>query len=559
MVFFNFFSRSPKNCNIKPVVLVVLDGWGTAPPSQGNAIYLAKTPFINSLPSNYPCGQLIACGESVGLPANEVGNSEVGHLTIGAGRAILQSLKRIDLAIENGTFFSNNAFFKVANHVRNHNSKLHIMGMASSGRVHSSINHLYALLEFCKRQDISHVYLHLFTDGRDAPPKEASRIINEVEARLKILNLGRICTVSGRYYAMDRDARWDRTKKVYEAVVLGIGNEEQSTSEAIQKAYAKGITDEFIEPTVIIHKGQRVTVDDNDGVIFFNYRIDRPRQLTIAFVLPDFEFLKSFEWGYELDQGTTEQPKSSGPTFKREKWPKNLFFLTMTEYQKNLPVSAIAFGTEAVANTLCEVISQSGLKQIHIAESEKERMLTYYLDGLREERFQGEELRIVASPKVATYDKKPEMSVERMVEESQKYLKKCRYHFMALNFANPDMVAHSGNLPATIRAVEVVDKVLHKLVDEALKYDATIFITADHGNAEELLTYPQSTYYYTSKKGSMNTDHSNNPVPVFIISNHLSGKPMSLPRGALSDVAPTILTLLNLPIPAVMTGINLLK
>jgi len=558
-MFFDFLKFRTKKCTIKPVILLILDGWGIAPPSNGNAIYLARPLFMDSLASLYPHTQLIASGESVGLPANEVGSSEVGHLTIGAGRVILQSLKRIDNSIEDGTFFENHAFIQAVGHVRKFRSKLHLMGLVSSGKVHSSNDHLLALLEFCKREDLTDVCLHLFTDGRDAPPKDGLQIIREIETRLKMLNVARITTISGRYYAMDRDARWERTKKVYDACVLGRGEKASSAIDAIEQAYARGKTDEFIDPTIIEGPLGVSTIDDNDAIIFFNFRIDRPRQLTMAFVMPDFEHLKSFEWGYELDQGTTKKELKSGPTFKREKWPQNLFFVTMTQYQKNLPVSAIAFESKEIEDTLCEVISRANLKQLHLAESEKERMVTYYLDGLREKRFEGEDLRIIASPKVPTYDQKPEMSVEKVVEAFKGALRECKYHFFAINLANPDMVAHSSNLNATIKAIKATDRAVEVIVEESLKQEATIIISADHGNAEELITYPQQSFFYTTQKGTENTDHSNNPVPFYIIRQDLRGNPKTLEKGALSDIAPTILTLMNLPIPSVMTGINLLK
>jgi 2,3-bisphosphoglycerate-independent phosphoglycerate mutase len=546
---------------IKPVVLLVLDGWGIAPPSEGNAITTAKTPNMDKFQSTFPHAELIAAGEPVGLPANEEGNSEVGHLIIGAGRVILQSLKRINFSIEEGTFYDNKAFMQVAANVKKYKSKLHLMGLVSTGNVHSSIDHLHALLEFCRKRGItSNLYLHLFTDGRDAPPNEGIKVIKGVEDKIRNLRMGKVATVSGRYYAMDRDRRWQRTQKAYEAIVMGKGNTANSSLDAVQKAYDKNQTDEFIEPTVIIENNSPVaTVDDNDAVIFFNFRVDRPKQLTMAFVLPDFENLKSYKFGYDPDHATKEGVVISGPTFKREKKPQNVFFVTMTEYEKNLPVSAIAFPPEKAGISLPSTISENGLKQLHLTESEKERMVTIYFDGLREARFPGEDVLIVPSPKVPTYDKKPEMSVYEIVRELKKALYQNKHHFYILNFANPDMVAHSGSIKATIKAIEHVDKAIGMVADAVLAVDGTLVITADHGNAEELLTYPTASFFFTTSKGDVNTDHSGNPVPLIVVGNKYKSKPTNLGRGTLSDIAPTILHLMQLPVPEQMKGRNLFK
>ncbi|MBN1181724.1 MAG: 2,3-bisphosphoglycerate-independent phosphoglycerate mutase, partial [Bacteroidales bacterium] len=401
-----------KNYKIKPVILIVMDGFGLAPPSQGNAISLAKKPNYDSYWNNYPHGELLASGESVGLPANEVGNTEVGHLTMGAGRIILQDLKRINLAIEKGYVYDNSALIKASSHVKGNNSKLHIMGLVSSGSVHSSLDHLYAILQFCKKEEINDVCLHLFTDGRDAPPNESIEIVENLCKYLENNKFAKISTIAGRYYAMDRDRRWTRTEKAYKAMVLGVGVQAKSAIDAIKTAYAKGQTDEFIEPTVIVEPGKKpLVVEDNDAAIFFNFRVDRPRQLTMAFVLPDFEGLKTFKFDSYQGAVKREDEVKISSTFDRQKVPKNLFLVTMTEYQKNLPVSAIAFGPEQVKNPLGKMISDAGLRQLHMAESEKERFVKYYFNGMQEEPFEGEDDVIIASPKVATYDKKPEMSL----------------------------------------------------------------------------------------------------------------------------------------------------
>ena len=541
-------------------MLVIIDGFGIAPPSEGNAISVAKTPNYDKLLTDYPNSELIASGESVGLPANEEGNTEVGHLTLGAGRVILQYLKRISVAIEKGTFFNNKALLQMASHIKTNGSNLHILGLIGSGHVHSSIDHLYGLLDFCKKEAIENVYLHLFTDGRDSPPKEGKQIIEQLESHLKTIKIGHIASISGRYYAMDRDRRWDRTERAYRAIVLGQGVAAESAVAAVEGAYLKGQTDEFIEPTIIGSATRpAVTVNDNDAVVFFNFRIDRPRQLTMAFVLPDFENLKSYDFGYEPEVRKDMGEVKFQSTFVRQKIARNIFFVTMTEYQEGLPVSNVAFGPEVVEMPLTQVISESGYKQLHIAESEKERFVKYYFNGLREEPVQGEDDIIVPSPKVATYDRKPEMSLPKLVSKLKKQLDKDIYHFVVVNFANPDMVAHSGNLKATIKAVEHVDKHLKKLVDTVLRKDGTVLITADHGNAEELLTFPSSGYFFTTSKGTINTDHSNNPVPFVVVNNKLKNSMLNMSKGALSDVAPTILGLFGIQKPTQITGDNLLE
>jgi 2,3-bisphosphoglycerate-independent phosphoglycerate mutase len=545
---------------IKPMVLLSLDGYGVAPPSDGNAISRAKTPIMDEIYTTFPHGELIASGEPVGLPANEEGNSEVGHLTMGVGTAILQSLKRISAAIEDGSFNENQAFLNVKDHVLKYHSKLHIMGIVSVGSVHSSLDHFYALIDFCRKVEIKNVRFHLFTDGRDAAPNVGKSVIEDIEKKI-INDPGfKIASVSGRYYAMDRDRRWERTKQAYEAIVAGAGKTAVSAYEAINNSYQAGKTDEFVDPTVILDKGVPVgTVEDNDAVIFFNFRVDRPRQLTMAFVLPNFEKLVKYHLDPEPDHGRKDKEIVQGSTFERSKWPKNIYFVTMTEYQKNLPVSAIAFPPIKAKTSLPKMLSENGLAQLHLTESEKERMVTIYFDGLHEGRFLGEDVIIIPSPKVSTYDRKPEMSLYKVVEEFKKQIALNKYNFIVMNFANPDMVAHSGNMKATITAIEHVDKAVGILIEEILKRDGTLVISADHGNAEELLTFPAAAFFFTTQKGDVNTDHSNNPVPILIISNQFKGKPIKLPRGTLSDIAPTILTLMGLPIPSEMTGTNLLK
>lgn len=529
----SLFNPKP-NIAQKPVVLLILDGYGLAPPSEGNAIVRAKTPNMDNYFKAYPHGELLASGESVGLPANEVGNTEVGHLMLGAGKLILQDLKKINEDIKEGGYYTNKTFIAAAQHAITNNSKFHIMGLVSSGNVHSSLGHMYALLDFAKQQKVPRVFLHLFTDGRDAPPNEGIEIVKKIQDRLNILKIGQIASVSGRYYAMDRDLRWERTEKAYKALVLGKGNIASDPIAAVDASYKASVTDEFIEPTIIAGpQGPQGLIGDGDAVIFFNYRIDRPRQLTMAFTMPT-------------------------STFEREKVLSNLYFATMTQYQKNLPVSGVAYTPKVVDLPLSVYLSQNNLKQAHMAESEKERFVKYFFNGLREEPSPGEDWFIVPSPRVETYDKKPEMSIYELVAEYKKVLKKGEHKFFILNFANADMVAHSGNVEATVVAVGHTDKAVGQLVDETLKHDGTIVITADHGNAEDLLTFPDKTFFYTSTEGQVNTDHSNHPVPLIVINNSLKGKAIELDQGALYDVAPIILGLIGLPQPKDMTGRNLL-
>lgn len=559
---FKFNKFKPKaGCEIKPVVLLILDGFGIAPPSEGNAIVRANTPNYDRMLKEYPHGELIAAGESVGLPANEAGNSEVGHLTIGVGRAIPQSLVRINRSIEDGSFYDNDAFWKAKEHIKKHDSNLHIMGLLGSGEVHSSIKHFYALIDMCKQKGLKNVFYHLFTDGRDAPPRDAIKVFGEIEQKLKEAKVGKIATISGRYFAMDRDRRWERTKRVYDAMVLGAGVNHTSALQAIQAAYGAGQTDEFIEPVVITEEGVPVgTVKDNDALIFFNFRIDRPRQLSMAFVLDNFERLESFQLGHDPYKHTYEKKGGidiiSGPTFRREKWPQNLFFVTMTEYQKGLPVSAVAYPPFTVEYSLAYVLASKGLKQMHMTESEKERMVTFYFDGMKEEKVKDEDVLIIPSPKVATYDKKPEMSLWEVVAEFKKQINLCKYNFFVLNFANPDMVAHSGKVEAAIKAIEHVDKALAEMEEAVLAYDGILLVTADHGNCEEMLSYPTTSFFYTSSKGAVNTEHSSNPVPLLVISRKYKGKAGSVFHGSLADVAPTTLALMGIEKPEAMTGKN---
>ncbi len=553
------YHLTPKARHTKPVALVILDGWGVAPPSQGNVIAQAKTPNFDSIFKLYPHTELIAAGESVGLPANEVGSTEVGHLTIGAGRVILQGLKRINAAIEDGEFFDNPAFLKAIDHVRKHKSKLHIMGIISTGKVHGSIDHFYALMELCAHLGLEEVYVHIFTDGRDAPPFEAKETLAEVQERMKTMKIGKIATISGRYYALDRDRRWDRIKLVYEAMVEGKGHTATDINEVIDSTYQKNLTDELIEPTVITENGKPVaTIDDNDAAIFFNYRVDRPKELTMSLTLPNFEEVNTSQFGY-TDEAHPQKQLKPEPTFIRNKIPKNLFFVTMMNYHKNIPVNAVAYDTNQIDLPFPQVLTDAKLNQLHMAESEKERFVSYYFDGYREETYQGEETSIIPSPRVSTYDKKPAMSTFKLVAEFKKRLEMDKYDFIVMNIAAPDMVAHTGNIPATIKACEATDKAVGYLIQLILEANGTLFITADHGHAEKLLLYPSSSFFFTTAEGSMSTDHSNNPVPFIAISAQFKNSTIKMPKGSLSDIAVTLLHYMKLPIPDVMTGKNLLE
>lgn len=534
---------------IKPVVLIILDGWGIAPPGPGNAITLAKTPNFNKFWAAFPHTQLAASGEAVGLPHGEDGNSETGHLNLGAGQIVFQDLPRINMAIADGSFYQIEAFKKLIEHLKKNNSTLHLLGLVGPGGVHSSLDHLYALLRLASQEGLKKVWLHLFTDGRDSPPTSAAIYLNQIQMMIEKIGIGQIATIIGRYYAMDRDHRWERTQKAYELMTDGKGEKISSIKEAIRKSYELGKTDEFIEPMLVNKEG---LIKDNDGVIFFNFRIDRPRQLTEAFVLPDFENLKikkrSFD-PYAEKYGLHQYQNPDGATtFKRNKILKNFFFVTMTEYEKGLP-TAIAFPPEVVKIPLARLISENNLHQLHISETEKERFVSYYFDGQREKPFPDEDWVEIPSPRVATYDLKPEMSASEVTEEVLKRLRNMEYNFTVVNYANPDMVGHTGVLAAGIKACEVTDECLGKLVNFVLNLDGTCIITADHGNVEEMID---------TITGAVETEHSTNPVPFIIVSRHFNYGGQFLKEGVLADVAPTILKIMGIDKPDLMTGRSLL-
>lgn len=540
---------------MKNVILIVLDGWGIAPPGPGNAVTLANTRYINSLYDKYPYTRLQASGEAVGLPEYEAGNTEVGHINLGAGRIVYQDLPRINMSIADGNFYKNTALLKSFSHLRRTGGKLHVMGLVGVGTVHSSIDHLYALLYFAKENNMGEVYIHVITDGRDSPPKSSVEIVARLDEKLLQLGIGKVATIMGRYYAMDRDRRWERTREAYNCLVQGTGIKCGSVTDALNHAYDEGRTDEFILPKNICQQGRPVAlIAEGDAVIFFNYRIDRPRQLTKAFVLDNFEEeanrTLSFD-PYAVKYYKTHQPKSEilTPPFQRGNKIKDLLFITMTEYEEGLPVD-VAFPPSIVYSPIGKVLADHHLKQLRMSESEKERFVTYYFNGQNEDVFPNEERLIIPSPKVATYDVKPDMSSAQLTDVAIQKILENKYEFILLNYANPDMVGHTGNIDASIRAVESVDRCLGKLIPTALNTNYSILVTADHGNVEQKINF---------KTGKTSTEHTSNMVPFIAISKDLEGRNVNIPTGILADVAPTILALMGLQKPHEMTGRNLLE
>ena len=502
----------------KPVMLMILDGFGIAEKSEGNAVALANKPNFDRLVKEYPNTQLQASGMAVGLPEGQMGNSEVGHLNIGAGRIVYQELTRITKAIEDGDFFENEALMKAMKNAKENNASLHLMGLLSDGGVHSHIDHLKGLLEFAKKEGLQKVYVHAFMDGRDVPPSSGKDFIIKAEEMMKEVGVGQIATVSGRYYAMDRDNRWERVQLAYNAIVLGEGEKASSAVEAIDNSYHDEKTDEFLLPCVIEEDGHpTATIKNGDSVVFFNFRPDRARELTRA--INDKEFAG----------------------FNRE--TLDLTFVTMTQYDKTLERVNIAFKPQTLVNTLGEYVSSKGLEQLRIAETEKYAHVTFFFNGGVEKENPGEERKVIPSPKVATYDLKPEMSAYEVTDELLNRLDQDKYDMIILNFANPDMVGHTGVVQAAVKAIEAVDECLGKIVDKVLEKDGTVFITADHGNAETEIDF---------STGNPFTAHTTNPVPFVWVSNNIDGR--TLKSGKLADIAPTMLNVMNLEVPEEMTG-----
>lgn len=525
----------------RPLVLCILDGWGVAQDSPGNAITRANCLNFNNLWFSYPHTLLVTAGQAVGLPEGQVGNSEVGHLNLGSGRIVFQDLLRISTAIADGSFFENEAFLKAAEHVGLYDSNVHLIGLVGLGSVHSDMEHLYALLSLFQREQLppEKVKIHIFTDGRDSPPTSAKIYLAQLENRLKEKRQGTIASISGRYFAMDRDNRWDRTAKAYLAL---IGQSEQKTTsalEAVEHSYAEGTTDEFIKPTIIVDENGNLQgpIKENDVVIFFNYRPDRARQLTKAFVSDDLSNIRS-------SSGEKVQTFNRGPKLK------NLFFVSLTRYEINLPASAVAFPPEEVPMPIARVVAERNFHQLHIAETEKYAHVTYFFNGGKEMPFSGEKRILVNSPKVASYDLKPEMSTPEVTKQLITNINNRYLDFIVVNFPNADMVAHSGNFEATVRGVQTVDYHLGILAKSVLTLNGALIVTADHGNAEELIN-PQT--------GDVDTEHNANPAPCIFVIKELQGKNIQLPQGLLADVAPTILSILKIPKPSQMTGRNLLE
>jgi 2,3-bisphosphoglycerate-independent phosphoglycerate mutase len=508
-------------------VLAILDGWGERAETEGNGIKLANTPNIDHWRATRPWTLLGAAEKNVGLPLGQMGNSEVGHLNLGAGFVVMQDITLIDDSIADGSFFENEALNKAVQHVRDRGSQLHIIGLLGTGGVHSHMNHEKALIELAKRSGLDRVFVHAFTDGRDTMPRSGLGYLEDLEAYMQQLGVGRVATVVGRYYAMDRDRRWERTKLAYDALVSGVGEPVPSARVAIQNSYDQGVTDEFIKPAVVVENNQPITtIREGDSIICFNFRADRVRQITRAFVLQDFDGFARLAL-------------------------QDLIYVTMTEYEKGLPVE-IAFENDDVSVPLAKVISDAGLRQLHVAETEKYAHVTFFFNGGREEPFPGEDRFLAPSPKeVPTYDLKPEMNAYGIRDGILKALADDTYDFIIVNFANADMVGHTGVIPAVIKAVETIDECLGAIVPEVLAKGGAVLITADHGNAEQLID---------PATGGPHTAHTTNPVPCILVAAPGIGLDNATLRsgGRLSDVAPTVLDLLGLSLAPDMTGKSLI-
>jgi len=509
----------------RPVALIILDGFGVNNETIGNAVKAAKTPNIDRYLAEYPNTMVRTSGMDVGLPDGQMGNSEVGHTNIGAGRIVYQELTRITKSIRDGDFFTNDALLKAIANAKAQGTALHLFGLVSDGGVHSHNTHLYALVELAKRQGLENVYVHCFFDGRDVPPDSAKGFTEELEAKLKEIGIGKIASIMGRYYAMDRDNRWDRVEKAYRAMVMGEGNQATDAVAAVAASYEAGVMDEFVIPTVITEKGNPVaTIQANDSVIFFNFRPDRAREITRCFMQPDFS-------GFAL-------PKGHFP----------LTYITLTQYDKTFnefPGLTVAYHPTSLTNTFGDYISQNGLTQLRIAETEKYAHVTFFFNGGVEKEFPGEDRCLIPSPKVATYDLQPEMSAYLVAEEAVKRVNSGKYDVIILNFANCDMVGHTGVFEAAVAAVEAVDSCTGQVVDAILAQGGIALITADHGNAEQMID-PET--------GGAFTAHTTLPVRLIAVGD---GN-IQLQEGVLADLAPTMLDLMELPQPQEMTGHSLI-
>ena len=505
----------------KPMMLMILDGFGINENKKANAIELANTPNIDKLMKTWPTTQIHTSGLDVGLPEGQMGNSEVGHTNIGAGRIVYQDLTRITKSIEEGDFFSIKELTEAIENCKKHNSKLHIMGLLSDGGVHSHIRHLAALLELAKRKDFENVYVHCFLDGRDTPPASGESYIMKLQEKMKEKGVGKIASISGRFYAMDRDKRWERVSKAYDALVNGEGEKATSAITTIESSYQQEILDEFVVPTVICNSNNEplATIQNHDSVIFFNFRPDRAREITRSLVDPEFN-------GFKVK-------------------PLNLYYVCFTQYDETIPNVHIAFKPESLKNTFGEYISHKGLKQLRIAETEKYAHVTFFFNGGEEKQYPGEDRILVPSPKVETYDMQPEMSAVEVTNKVVEAIQSDKYDCIILNYANPDMVGHTGNLEAAIKAIETIDDCVAKVVNAVEEKGGIIIMTADHGNAEQMIDY---------KTGEPHTAHTTNPVPLVLIG--VEG--VKLKEGKLADLAPTMLELMEIEKPEEMTGKSLI-
>ena len=507
----------------KPTVLMILDGFGLNDKTEGNAVAQAKTPVMDKLMKEYPFVKGYASGLAVGLPDGQMGNSEVGHLNMGAGRIVYQELTRITKEIEDGDFFKNEALVKGMENVKKNGSALHLCGLLSDGGVHSHNTHLYGLLEMAKKEGIEKVYVHCFLDGRDTAPASGKGFIEELQAKMKEIGVGEIATIEGRYYAMDRDNRWDRVEAAYKAMAEGVGEKADSAITAIDASYAKDVTDEFVVPVVVEKDGKPVaTVNDKDTVIFYNFRPDRAREIRRAFCADDFD---------GFNRGTR----------------KDVTFVCFTEYDATIPNKDVAFHKVQLVNTFGEFLAKNGKTQARIAETEKYAHVTFFFNGGVEEPNKGEDRILVKSPKVATYDLQPEMSAPSVCEKLCDAIRSDKYDVIIINFANPDMVGHTGIMEAAVKAVETVDECVGKAVDALLEVGGQMFICADHGNAEQLVDYETGDPY---------TAHTTNPVP-FILVNYDPAYTLK-ENGRLADIIPTMIEMMGMEKPEEMTGESLL-
>jgi len=504
---------------------MILDGWGIREGCTDNAIFQANPTHFYSLWESYPHTQLECSGNEVGLPRGQMGNSEVGHLNIGAGRVVYQEITRISHAIADGSFFKNQQFLQALDFAREHHGKVHLMGLVSDGGVHSELSHLYALLKLCRDNKMEKVLVHAFLDGRDVGPKSAMDYVTALELKMKEIGLGRIATLGGRFYGMDRDNRWERIEKAYNAIVMGEGIKAPNALAAITASYEARVTDEFVEPAVIVdnHGNAVGSIEDGDSIIFFNFRADRARQISHSLV----------------DKEMNHFPRRKFPT---------VYFVCMTQYDADLPLP-VAFEPQNLDNTLGEVLSRDGFKQLRIAETEKYAHLTFFFNGGVEEPNVGEERILVPSPKVATYNLKPEMSAYEITDRTLTEMDRDYYDVIILNYANADMIGHTGILPAAIAAIKVVDQCLSKIAEKVLQKQGIVMITADHGNAEKMVC---------PDNGCPFTAHTTSKVPFILVADSYKGRQLRQ-DGTLRDIAPTLLSLVGIEIPAEMTGTSLIK